>query len=236
MKFHCRESGFTLVELLVVIAIIGILIAMLLPAVSAVRGAARSTVCKNNMRQIGLGVHLYINANDGRFPFTTHDGDAASWIVTLKPFTESVDAIRRCPDDLPIDESLANSLLATSYVINEYVANSKIDGAVININGLQSTHDLVVLFEAANSGSSSVDHVHASKFYRPLRVLQNRVLQFMKLEIDPTRHSDTSNYLYADGHVSSVSENGLNEWIDFDVGNNTNFARPNDRRFHQSSL
>jgi len=93
-RLRRKEAGFTLVELLVVIAIIGILIALLLPAVQAAREAARRSQCTNNLKQITLALHNYHDVNKS---FPAGGVLPAGWnaaryypgiIVSLLPFME----------------------------------------------------------------------------------------------------------------------------------------------------
>jgi len=82
-----NRRGFTLVELLVVIAIIGLLVALLLPAVQAARESARRTRCVGNIRQLALALHGYHTANK-QFPPPGVDSNEMSWVVLLLPFIE----------------------------------------------------------------------------------------------------------------------------------------------------
>ena len=92
-----RRRAFTLVELLVVIAIIGILIALLLPAIQAAREAARRTSCVNNQAQIALAIHNYEFHFETLPPGVTNptgpirsepEGIHVSWIVRILPYME----------------------------------------------------------------------------------------------------------------------------------------------------
>jgi len=126
---HPRPSGrgFTLVELLVVIAIIGILIGLLLPAVQAVRAAARRVQCSNNLKQIGLGLLNYHDSNKA-FPAgaywygTDYDRYRGSILIRLLPFIEqkalydAFDFNKRIDDQTFPDGTLIGATIVPTYV------------------------------------------------------------------------------------------------------------------------
>src|SRR5688572_21087337 len=94
MVRHRFSKAFTLIELLVVIAIIGILIALLLPAVQAARESARNAHCKNNLKQLALGVQHYQDTHKhlprywGWELGNKHKGIFGNWFVHILPYVE----------------------------------------------------------------------------------------------------------------------------------------------------
>jgi prepilin-type N-terminal cleavage/methylation domain-containing protein len=100
-----RRAGFTLVELLVVIAIIGILVALLLPAIQAAREAARRSQCSNNLKQLSVAMQNHHDVHEffppGNTALTSHKSDAhkngqwydgmMAWSVPILPFIEQED-------------------------------------------------------------------------------------------------------------------------------------------------
>ena len=150
MRSNSRPRGFTLVELLVVIAIIGILIGMLLPAVQAVREAARRIACENNSRQLGLACLNYESANNtyppgcnipgvtGTFDSpsilsswdsrssTPYGGNNLGWGYFILPFIEGVNLFDMIPGDAAWGEDIlaADGEPVTSKVIPTFICPS----------------------------------------------------------------------------------------------------------------
>ena len=128
--------GFTLVELLVVIAIIGILIALLLPAVQAAREAARRTSCSNNLKQLGLAMHNYLSAN-GAFPAGKvhagmtnspwNDNDYSNWAVAVLPYMEAAATFAQYDQESPNRAPVNMPVLASKMAFMSCPSDSETD-------------------------------------------------------------------------------------------------------------
>ena len=153
-QFRREFAGFTLVELLVVIAIIGVLVALLLPAVQAAREAARRAQCSNNLKQMGLGVQNYMSAKKDLMPLGYEgvpDWAAVSFnknhvFTSILPYMEQqavynqlqlkytgspyVDPAR----DIPIPSYLCPSWIDAPVISG--AVNGYEDGALITYNGV----------------------------------------------------------------------------------------------------
>jgi prepilin-type N-terminal cleavage/methylation domain-containing protein len=122
------RSAFTLVELLVVIAIIGILIALLLPALQIAREAARNAQCVNNMKQIALAIHSYAEANGSFPPGGITEGECCgtpsgtTWTVSILPYLDKSSIEQQYHFEVDNEDPL--NLIVREMVVSDYVCPS----------------------------------------------------------------------------------------------------------------
>ena len=108
-----KRSGFTLIELLVVIAIIGVLIALLLPAVQAAREAARRSQCTNNLKQIALAMHNYLDSR-GALPAAQYLSSSFSSLTMALPQMEQSTVYAALNCDLTYDNPANSTVMFTT--------------------------------------------------------------------------------------------------------------------------
>jgi prepilin-type N-terminal cleavage/methylation domain-containing protein/prepilin-type processing-associated H-X9-DG protein len=113
-----RRWAFTLIELLVVIAIIAVLAAMLLPALRNAKETAKSTKCLNNLKQLGLAYHMYLDDFGGCFP--TYDAVGYPGHSMLGRYYASNQQLIVCPSDRSVNQEV-------SYYVNDFLIDY--DGA-----------------------------------------------------------------------------------------------------------
>ena len=225
-----NRHGFTLVELLVVVAIIGLLTALLLPAVQYAREASRRANCASNMRQVGMAMMEYCDMYGGQWPGTTDTTlpDPVSgqytqaWIYTIAPYVEDVDAIRICPDDPAGHVRL--EFKSTSYTLNGYLTTESIP-SFANRRKIAALSQTIVAFELSEVGDAVAietglasdmnvyeDHVHSFDWFINRLVREGKVFSTISNEVAVDRHSGMTHFLYGDCHVAAISAEQIAEW------------------------
>ncbi|QYY37512.1 type II secretion system protein [Ruficoccus sp. ZRK36] len=211
-----RRPAFSLVEILVVCAIITVLAGILIPTVSSVRRQTDLLTCSNHLRQIGIGLRLYINDNKGILPGPLWSGQKANY-----PNTGSGHLLTEFEDYMEISTvdvdgtSLAEIMLCPAYMdqnnsipprcyVLRYENMELIDGSSVKAFGYpaDSSKDR----EAENPVNyMQIAHPEREWMMRDLDQIGSPGYKGNPLAPEQPVHGDVRNTLYVDGHVEAIS-------------------------------
>ncbi|MCK6491674.1 MAG: type II secretion system GspH family protein [Planctomycetes bacterium] len=215
-----RAAGFTLIELLVVIAIVAVLAGMLMPAVSAVRNAAKGSACGSNLRQIGLTMLSYAVDNDQCLPAPQHT-NGYYWSGTLldEGYLEAAFPIGywratarnvtmlRCPAHLPTESVLIDAHYGMNYRLAKMMGIAEVANHIswryeaFRLTSASQPCERLLVSDAVNGWCTGrIDNI-APVF--------NANISY--------RHADRSQILYLDSHIGVVSRQWLNHWPNGDL-------------------
>ncbi len=230
-RVQVKPYGFTLIELLVVISIIAVLAAMLLPALSRTKETSKDSVCKNNLKQIGLALNAYtIDFNNQiiihyETPAALRDQHIYNyWWATLKTYKYGLDfdvkkyrsgyphGTMMCPAERKWGENDWNTGSSTSFHATHYIANSEViawlqaSGKYANSSVPRSTTYIVKPSIAITVGDrqwpSDLHNSPCMFRFRHGAKMDYRQPVSSKHEADYNLNAGPANILYFDGHVT----------------------------------
>ena len=220
-----RQGAFTLIELLVVITIIAILAAILFPVFGRARENARRSSCQSNLKQIGLGALQYVQDYDEKYPGTGYsdiNGNAVMWMDLVQPYIKSAQVFN-CPSHSFSGNLKAfNSNIGTrgtsgtnkefgSYIFNNsfYSPNLVRGPGAQALAAFGSTVTTVLVADGADAGGNA--DFYCFNETTPYPLVAGATPKTMRSNWGGggdnaivERHLDTTNVLFADGHVKAM--------------------------------
>jgi prepilin-type processing-associated H-X9-DG protein/prepilin-type N-terminal cleavage/methylation domain-containing protein len=208
-----QTRGFTLIELLVIIAIIAILAALLFPVFAQAREKARQITCLSNMRQLGVGLSMYIQDSDDLCFFFGHNSGLSRlspaaplgatrenrWWNQIVPYTRAGGALLFCPSDSGrVPHVTEDGQAGRPLVPRSYVANRTVEG--LSLAAVDTPADVVAVTEKADPFDDS--------WFEPPKNLYDRAGSNQPV-LAMRRHSGGVNCMFFDGHAKWLSRGAL---------------------------
>ena len=217
---HPLRRAFTLIELLVVISVIGLLLAILVPALAGSRRKALAIVCSSRMKQISAASMMYTQDNEGQFARTSHSASVYGWLrweqafmpylgygrykgSTTTAWDNAFKKFYHCPADKrkPIQMGYGKNVWF-ELESTEVADILGIDYGPTYRTLTQVRHPAVTV-EFGEMLAGMGDHLMAQTWIGPDTSSATNPVEYIPAEIDAKRHGRTANYGYLDGHVLS---------------------------------